>query len=110
MAEHDVEQVWRDFWVPILDNAFLEHPTTQEISLPLPAYEQIKRELYDFHNVIKDLSVLYDDITGGRASKVNTDKRVIADLVQDRLMEAYDDGYEQGSKDVVERIGEYTGD
>lgn len=91
MAEHDVEAVWQDFWVPCLDNAVEGQPLGLSISIPGAYYEQIKRELYDYHQMMDGLAVLYDDITGGRATKPNTDKRVIARLVDERIDEIVKD-------------------
>lgn len=88
MAEHDVEQVWHDFWIPILDEACMEHPEGWgSIELPRAAFEQIKRELYDFRMLAKQLPGFFDEITGGMASKPNTDLSVVARLVDERIHE-----------------------
>lgn len=51
VAEHDVEQVWHDFWVPILDDACLQDANWRGVYIPASAFEQIKRELYDYHQM-----------------------------------------------------------
>lgn len=103
MAEHDVEQVWHDFWVPILDEACMEHPDGWgSIELPRAALDQIKRELYDFRMFIKELPAFFDEITGGMASKPNIDLKVIMELVDERIDEAYDRGYFDGRDDALE--------
>jgi hypothetical protein len=58
-AELDVgvEDCYRDFWAELL---------SEEPSL------EIKRELYDFHGLMEDLPLLFDEITGGMISKPNT--------------------------------------
>ena len=96
MEEHDVEAIWHDFWIPCLDVAVEGQPLGQSIAIPGAYWDQIKREMYDYHALMDGLSVLYDDITGGRASKPNTDRRVIAELVDDRVSEAYNDGWRDG--------------
>lgn len=95
MAEHDVEKVWAEFWVPCLDNAVEGTPLGQSVALPGAYFDQIKRELYDYHQMMDGLSLLYDEITGGRASKPNIDKRVIAQLVDERIED-----------EVAERVAE----
>lgn len=61
MANDDeVEQVWTEFWTPLLyANGVLD-------------LEQVKRELYDFRMAMKEVSLVYDHITGGKFSKVTT--------------------------------------
>lgn len=96
MAEHDVEKIWHDFWVPCLDGALEGKPLGRSIAIPSSYFDQIKRELYDFHQMMDGLSVMYDDITGGHATKPNTDKRVIAQLVDERRQASYAEGFEEG--------------
>lgn len=115
MAEHDVEQVWQEFWLPIV-------APEGEIDI-----EQIKRELYDYRQLIKGLPEFFMDITGGRVSKPNTNLRVVAELVEehidsvvkeaveeeigDRQFDAdeakwqagYDKGHEDGYEQGIER-------
>lgn len=87
MAEHDVEAIWHDFWVPVLDGAVEGVPLGPSIAIPGAYFDQIKKELYDYHKLIAGLPLLYDDITGGLATKPNTDMRVIAQLVEERTQE-----------------------
>ena len=71
---------------------------------PTPEYnEVVANELYDFHGLLSGLGVLYDEITGGRVSKPNTSKRVVAELVEERLQEhgaeMWDEGHQVGIDD-----------
>jgi hypothetical protein len=56
----DVEKDWIEFWLPIVSGDDGE-----------PDIEKIKRELADFHFVMKEVSKVYCHITGGLLSKVN---------------------------------------
>lgn len=56
----EVEKVWEEFWKPIV---------TQDGAISL---NQIKKELYDFYNMMEEVGVAYDYVTGGVISKPNT--------------------------------------
>lgn len=61
----EVERVWREFWFPVV---------TRRTHLPGPYLDldQIKRELYDYYNFMDEAARVYDAVTDGRISKVNT--------------------------------------
>lgn len=56
----EVEKVYQEFWKPIIS-------PNGEIDC-----EQIKKELYDYHCIMREVSKVYDHITRGRISKPNT--------------------------------------
>lgn len=59
-VDPEVEQDFREFWMPLV---------FKDGALDL---EQVKRELFDYHAVIREVSRVYDHITNGRFSKPNT--------------------------------------
>jgi hypothetical protein len=67
-TDDHVEKVWNDFWAPIVaPNGVLD-------------LEKVKRELSDFSMVMHEVAIVYDELTGGRISKINTHARhVIAE-------------------------------
>ena len=69
----DVEREWKDFWEPIV---------TLDGQLDL---EQVKKELYDYRVVMREVSKVYYHITGGKFSKPNTDHQYIIDEVESRF-------------------------
>lgn len=65
------EKVYDEFWKPLLEkDGFLD-------------MQQLKRELFDFYNVIKNVPKVYDHITGGKVSKILTDPKVVCDLADE---------------------------
>lgn len=52
--------MWKDFWEPIV---------APEGKLDL---EQVKKELYDYRQMMKNVSGVYEHVTGGKISKPNT--------------------------------------
>jgi hypothetical protein len=71
MSAADYEQTWEEFWRDIV-------APDGTVNL-----DQVKRELHDFRQIIKDLSRLYMEVTGGRVSKPNTDVGVVLDLAEE---------------------------
>ena len=59
--ESDIEQIWDEVWKPLL----VKEDETIGI-------EQLKKELFDYHAVIGEVSKVYDSITNGQVSKPNT--------------------------------------
>ena len=53
--------------------------------------DEIANELNDYEMILDGLNVLYDRVTGGRASKANTDKDVIIALFEDHVNEIVED-------------------
>ena len=60
MVDKDIQDNFDEFW--------------QEIVCPNGEwnYDQIKKELFDFYNIIGQVSLVYDAITHGRISKPGT--------------------------------------
>lgn len=73
---NEIEKVWQEFWKPILNN------NEDELNL-----EQLKKELYDYYMIMGEVSMVYDNLTGGRISKINTDHNIVVDEVEDRFKE-----------------------
>jgi|SRR6478736_5589737 len=84
----DYEQTWVDYWQDICSD---------ECGLLL---DQIKRELHDYKTLLKNVPLVYDEITGGRISKPNTDPVHVIQAVNDRIDEAYDEGYADAMNDA----------
>lgn len=60
MVDPEVEQVFQEFWAEIVQsNGVLD-------------VDQVKRELFDYHAMLKEVPKVYDVVTGGRISKPNT--------------------------------------
>lgn len=57
----DYEQTFEKFWRDLVTNP---DGTLNE--------DQVKRELHDYANMMKEVSEVYDHVTGGRISKPNT--------------------------------------
>lgn len=55
------DKTFEEFWASIVTN--------EDGSLNV---EQIKKELHDYHNIMEEVSKVYDHITGGMISKINT--------------------------------------
>lgn len=68
----DYEKTWVEFWEPII-------APRGEISL-----DQIKRELHDYRGLLEKLPAFFDEITGGRVSKPNTDLKVVLELTEQK--------------------------
>jgi len=69
----EIEQVWRDFWVPIL---------YRDGALDL---EQLKKELLDYRTVMREVSLVYDELTGAKISKCNTNHKYVIDAAWDHF-------------------------
>ena len=82
----EVEKVYRQFWKPLVAKfGFID-------------MSQVKKELFDYYNILENASVVYDHITGGRISKPNTcSSAVISEYearVQELIQEGIDDALE----------------
>ena len=71
MIDEEVERIWNDFWVPILQG-------NGELDL-----DKVKAELYDYKIVMEEVSKVYDHITNGRISKPNTQSDVVISETED---------------------------
>lgn len=61
----EIEEVWKRFWLPVLAD---DRGTKRD----LINVERLKRELFDYHTFMHEVAKVYDEITCGRVSKVNT--------------------------------------
>ena len=73
---NEVEKVWEDFWRDIVCN--------KDGTLNL---EQIKKELYDFSIALEEVPKVYDALTGGKISKINTLHDVVISVAEDYFSE-----------------------
>lgn len=63
--EMTVEEVWQEFWLPIVaPNGTVD-------------IEQIKKELSDYWRFMDNCAQVYAHVTGNQISKVNTDPDVV---------------------------------
>jgi hypothetical protein len=70
------QEVYDNFWSEIVEDGYgCFEP------------EKIKNELYDYANLITDAGIVYDHVTGGRASKPNTDPYLICTLSDEYVYE-----------------------
>lgn len=83
MVDAEVERVFREFW--------------QEIVCPNGEWdlEQVKRELFDFHTVIQEVSKVYDDVTMGMFSKPDTRAEFVIDRVRELAQRDVDDALKE---------------
>lgn len=78
--EQQIEQVYQDFWKPLI-----EKDGVLDIA-------QMKRELFDFWQVMQSVPKVYDHVTGGKVSKILTDPDVVIALADDNYQDdPYDD-------------------
>lgn len=75
----DVARVFQDFWAPLV--------------CPDGTWDlgQVKRELYDYHAMIAEVTKVYDTLTCGRFTKPNTAAEHILSEVEERTQEAIRD-------------------
>ena len=83
MDDDSVDSVYEYFWKPLVEPDGVVD------------FEQVKKELFDFYHAIHNVPIVYEYVTCGRVSKINTDaKYVIAlydDCVSDLIKEAHED-------------------
>ena len=81
---NEVQKVFTEFWqeIVILPNGEWD-------------LEQVKKELYDFHRLMRNASEVYDHVTMGRISKENTRPGVVIGeydgVLQDLIQEAIEE-------------------
>lgn len=74
-----VEDCYNNFWKDILEeNGELD-------------WEQVKKELFDYANILREVSIVYDTLTMGRISKPNTKAQVVIDEVNEVNREIEED-------------------
>jgi hypothetical protein len=72
----DMERVWRDYWLPLLIK-------DGDVDL-----EQVKKELYDYHNVLEVVPSVYSHASGGAMSKPSyNDVQQICAVIDDHYDE-----------------------
>ena len=76
----DYEQTYEDFWKAIVENP--------DGNLNL---DKLKRELHDFKTLVRNVSLVYDHVTGGRISKPMTDPGVVIAEADDCYRKLCDD-------------------
>jgi len=86
-VSEDVEKCWQEFWAPIVaPNGVLN-------------LNQVKLELSDFSDVMREVSIAYDDVTGGHISKPNTLARHVIERVNERIEEACDEAVKEAREE-----------
>ena len=78
-VDSEVEDNWREFWMPIVaPNGVVN-------------IQQVKRELFDFSVVMRNVSEVYDELTGGMISKPNTRSSAVIAAHNDYLERCRED-------------------
>ena len=86
-TSEDAEKDFKDIWEPLLyTNGSLDP-------------KKIKDEMGDLIFVHEQISRVYDHITGGLLSKAMYYADVIIDQYNDKIQEAYDEGYADALKE-----------
>lgn len=80
-----VEEVFQGFWA--------------EIVCPNGEWdlEQVKRELCDFRDMMREVGLAYDEITNGKISKPNTRRENVIAAVEERIA----DKVQRGRADLI---------
>jgi len=78
-VEADVQHDWDTFWAPIV-------APKGRINR-----QQVMRELFDFHQMIQNVSKVYDHVTGGAISKPNAPAHVVITAATDYDNEVLED-------------------
>lgn len=73
----DYEQLYETFWKDII-----EEGGTFSI-------DQVKRELFDFHQLIVNVPKIFDHITGGACTKPLTDVSIVCSLADEYYAELH---------------------
>ncbi|MEV4246993.1 hypothetical protein AB0J63_26715 [Streptosporangium canum] len=73
-VQPDYVKTYNDFWKDIVENpdGTLNH-------------DQLMRELADYRMVMEQVSLVYDEITGGRISKPNTMAGAVLGVANERI-------------------------
>ncbi len=86
----DYEKTYEDFWKDIVEE-------DGKIKL-----DQIKRELHDYHYMITEIPKLYCSITQSKISKPLTHIHHIEEIVDQRIEDSYDEGFEDAKEQYKE--------
>jgi len=90
---NEIDEVWQEFWI---DYVFEGKE---------PTLDQIKAELFDYHNFMSEAAKVYDAVTHGRISKPNTKAEAVIGVYEDCLNESIRDAVD----DMVESYFGETG-
>lgn len=92
----EVENTWNEFWKPIVSNP--------DGSINL---EQLKKELYDFRQVMNNVPEVYDHITGGTVSKILTKPSVIKDLADEHYTKTAEQMFAEDIMPTLQEINDF---
>lgn len=85
--EAAVERVWEEFWLPLLarttEIAEIDLTYFFDSSMPSRLFKQIKYELFDCHEMMRNTSKLMWLITDGQVSKPLTDADTVASIAEE---------------------------
>jgi len=87
----DIDKEFEEFWVPIifdLENGKLN-------------LEQLKKELFDYSMLLKNVPKVYMEVSGGLISKPNTDPSEVIGALNDLLNKTVDDAIEEHETEKV---------
>jgi len=84
---NDWERDWKENWLPLL-------LSDGELDV-----EKIKNEMHDLVFIFKQVSKVYDTITGGKLSKVMYFADTILEAHHENMQKSYDFGYEDGKEE-----------
>lgn len=79
MKENSVEQIWNEFWKPMLEKDGVIN------------VEQLKKELADFYYLMHQVPKVYMHITGGRMSKIFYDADTVIQLADEYQQEQFEE-------------------
>jgi hypothetical protein len=96
-TDPDYVKVYNDFWKGIVENP--------DGTLNL---DQVQRELFDFHTAMGEVGQVYDHITGGQISKVNTKASAVIAVADEHVNEIVEDELRERAKDSAEQDSEAT--
>ena len=79
--KNEVDTVYETFWKPLIE---------QNGKLNV---EQLKKELFDFWQVMQSVPKVYSHVTGGKISKILTDPQVVNSMADDHYHEDEPEGW-----------------
>ncbi len=82
------ERDWKENWLPLLFS-------DGELDV-----EKIKNEMHDLVFIFKQVSKVYDAITGGKLSKPMYFSDVIIEEYYEATQKSYDQGFEDGAEEA----------
>lgn len=74
--QQKVEQEFERFW----KNIIINKDGTLNVS-------QIKKELYDYSVLLREVPKVYDALTGGKISKANTKAEAVIEVAREHMLE-----------------------